>query len=57
MSPKSRKRKGSINLEQAKEQIGQQHKKAKKPENDGDLSNLSHNAIDTNNEEDPSFEV
>ena len=62
MPPKSRKRKkGSLNLERAREQIGRQHKKVerldKEPETVANLLNLSHEAKDTDNEEDPSFEL
>ena len=63
MPPKSRKRKkGSLNLERAREQIGQQRHKTKRrdiePETVADLLNLSHEAKDTDNEEeDPSFEL
>ena len=62
MPPKSTKcNKGSMNLEQASEQIGRQCKKAKTPDKEpetvGDLLNLSHDAIDTDNVEDPSFEL
>ena len=61
MPSKSRKRKkGSLNL-RAGEQIGRQHKKVerldKEPETVADLLNLSHQAKDTDNEEDPSFEL
>ena len=41
-----------MNLEQAREQIGWQRKKANRL-----LPNLSQEAIDTDNEEDPFFEL